>query len=310
MAALPRDRAVQALAMSQVGITSRDPCLSEWEGEPRRRDNHGKSTASPLTIHDEEKQEAASELRQLWQTVDVCQGSLWGAASNGSSLPKEPPLLDDGELQTILCEVEACLNARPLTFINDGPGDPQPLSPFQLFTGRELASDGSRRFLVGESMALSPTADGEMVTPLEKQQCLHTATMLQVEKRQGWHRDQRHSQDGVSQVARICTSIAEITRPVAKLVVLEPANGGEDVLDKRAPTTLVWHIHELITTSAFCHPHQGKKRPPACPVPAVVRGTMTPYVNNAAPRRGLIEDQKSEPWHFTGGRRDLDQRLR
>ncbi|XP_003376284.1 hypothetical protein Tsp_00482 [Trichinella spiralis] len=51
MAALPRDRAVQALAMSQ---------------------------------------EAASELRQLWQTVDVCKGSSWGAASNGTSFPKEP----------------------------------------------------------------------------------------------------------------------------------------------------------------------------------------------------------------------------
>ncbi|KRY24844.1 hypothetical protein T03_7620, partial [Trichinella britovi] len=46
-------------------------------------------------------------------------------------------LLDDCELQTILCEVEACLNAHPLTFVNDGPGDLQPLSSFQLLTGRQ-----------------------------------------------------------------------------------------------------------------------------------------------------------------------------
>ncbi|KRY10190.1 hypothetical protein T12_16387 [Trichinella patagoniensis] len=42
-------------------------------------------------------------------------------------------------------------------------------------------------------MALSPTTDGEMVAPLEKQLCLHAVTTLQVEKRRGWHRDQRHS---------------------------------------------------------------------------------------------------------------------
>ncbi|KRX47169.1 hypothetical protein T06_15836, partial [Trichinella sp. T6] len=106
---------------------------------------------------------AATEFCQLWQSIymDRVQRELVGHRIHWKFIPdralwmggywerlvrsvKESlrkvlgqALLDDCELQTILCEAEACLNARPLTFVNDGPGDPQPLSPFQLLTGRQ-----------------------------------------------------------------------------------------------------------------------------------------------------------------------------
>ncbi|KRZ81289.1 hypothetical protein T08_6084, partial [Trichinella sp. T8] len=124
MAALPRDRAVQALTMSQVGINiARSLFVRVGRGATSPRSKTIQFNNFPSF------QEAASELRQLWQTVNM--GRYWErlVRSVKESLRKVlgKALLDDGELQTILCEVEACLNARPLTFINDGPGDPQPL---------------------------------------------------------------------------------------------------------------------------------------------------------------------------------------
>ncbi|KRZ88004.1 hypothetical protein T08_7761 [Trichinella sp. T8] len=70
MAALPRDRAVQALAMSQVGINIARPLfvrVGRGATSPRDgpSDDHGKSTASPLTIHGQEKQVEYHTIRQL-----------------------------------------------------------------------------------------------------------------------------------------------------------------------------------------------------------------------------------------------------
>ncbi|KRZ02018.1 hypothetical protein T11_9541 [Trichinella zimbabwensis] len=45
-------------------------------------------------------------------------------------------LLDEEELRTTLCEVHACLNARPLTFVGEESHDHHPLSLFQLLTDR------------------------------------------------------------------------------------------------------------------------------------------------------------------------------
>ena len=42
------------------------------------------------------------------------------------------------ELQTILVEIEACVNSRPLTFVGDTPDDPLPLTPAHFLTGHSV----------------------------------------------------------------------------------------------------------------------------------------------------------------------------
>ncbi|KRX87445.1 hypothetical protein T4E_11031 [Trichinella pseudospiralis] len=76
---------------------------------------------------------AASELRQLWRHVDV---ERVQHRIQWNFIPERAPtLLDQEELRITLCEVEACLNARPLTFVGDENHERHPLSPFQLLTG-------------------------------------------------------------------------------------------------------------------------------------------------------------------------------
>ncbi|KRX36653.1 hypothetical protein T05_13844 [Trichinella murrelli] len=105
---------------------------------------------------------AASKLRQLWRHVDVdrVQRELVGHRIHWKFITERAPwmggywerlvrsikeslrkilgkaLLDEEELRTTLCEVEASLNARPLTFVEDEHHERHPLSPFQLLTGR------------------------------------------------------------------------------------------------------------------------------------------------------------------------------
>ncbi|KRY21776.1 Gamma-tubulin complex component 4 [Trichinella patagoniensis] len=105
---------------------------------------------------------AASELRQLWRHVDVdrVQRELVGHRIHWKFITERAPwmggywerlvrsikeslrkilgkaLLDEEELRTTLCEVEASLNARPLTFVGEEDHERHPLSPFQLLTGR------------------------------------------------------------------------------------------------------------------------------------------------------------------------------
>ena len=43
-------------------------------------------------------------------------------------------------LQTIVVEVEALLNDRPLTYVSHDPEDPEPLTPSHLLSGRRITS--------------------------------------------------------------------------------------------------------------------------------------------------------------------------
>ena len=48
-------------------------------------------------------------------------------------------LLTKDELVTTLCEVEACINSRPLTFVSDVTSDEYPLTPSHFLIGRGCA---------------------------------------------------------------------------------------------------------------------------------------------------------------------------
>ncbi|KFD45783.1 hypothetical protein M513_11898 [Trichuris suis] len=56
-------------------------------------------------------------------------------------------LVSENVQTTLLCETEARINARPLTFVSDGVNDVEPLTPFHFLTGRRFqethaSSDG------------------------------------------------------------------------------------------------------------------------------------------------------------------------
>ncbi|KRX51646.1 hypothetical protein T09_10224 [Trichinella sp. T9] len=119
--------------MSTVGVMQALLCFIARRGRP----------ATIQTDNFRSFQSAASELRRLWRGIDVdqVQNELAGQRIQWHFIPPRAPwmggylerlirtmkeslrkvlgqaLLDDEELRTILCEVEACLNARPLTLV-------------------------------------------------------------------------------------------------------------------------------------------------------------------------------------------------
>ncbi|KFD50248.1 hypothetical protein M514_08876 [Trichuris suis] len=46
-------------------------------------------------------------------------------------------LLDEEELRAVVCQIEARINSRRLTFLGDDPNDPTVLTPFHFLIGRE-----------------------------------------------------------------------------------------------------------------------------------------------------------------------------
>ena len=56
--------------------------------------------------------------------------------------------LDDYELQTVMCEIEAVVNNRPITKVSDDKNDEEPLTPSHLLS---LGSTGTLPPVIGES---------------------------------------------------------------------------------------------------------------------------------------------------------------
>lgn len=70
------------------------------------------------------------------------QGGIWESAVKGAKFHLKRVmngrLLTYEELETVLCAVEACLNSRPLSKLNDDPSDLSPLTPGHFLIGRPL----------------------------------------------------------------------------------------------------------------------------------------------------------------------------
>ncbi|KRY43229.1 hypothetical protein T03_4617, partial [Trichinella britovi] len=231
-------------------------------------------------------QSAASELRRLWRGIDVdqVQNELAGQRIQWHFIPPRAPwmggywerlirtmkeslrkvlgqaLLDDEELRTILCEVEACLNARPLTLVEERPEGPVPLSPFKLLTSRtyidlpevddpetnwhtpgegprrwesqwryrqQLIAKWWRRWRSGYLSTLLPRRKWTSDTEGLKLNDLVLILEDNVPRGRcplGVVVKLFPGGDGVACAARLRTSTAKMTRHVAKLVVLEPAH--------------------------------------------------------------------------------------
>ncbi|KRX37289.1 hypothetical protein T05_12700 [Trichinella murrelli] len=153
MAALPEDQTTPAPAFAHVGMDFTCPLFVRVTK---------KTTAPRYTDNCCSYQSAASKLCQLWREINADQvlRDLAGQRIQWKFIPQRAPwmggywarfvrttkeslrnvlgqaLLGDEQLRTVLCVVDACLNARPLTLVEEATDKLVPLSPFQLLTGR------------------------------------------------------------------------------------------------------------------------------------------------------------------------------
>lgn len=80
-----------------------------------------------------------------WQTIPPRaphMGGLWEAAVKSAKhllvTTMGDTTLTYEDLSTIMARIEAILNSRPLTYMNDDPNDPRPLTPGHFLIGKEL----------------------------------------------------------------------------------------------------------------------------------------------------------------------------
>jgi hypothetical protein len=71
-------------------------------------------------------------------------GGLWEAGVKSFKFHLRrvigPPTLSKAEFTTLLCQIEACLNSRPIAALTDDPSDLSALTPSHFLIGRPLVS--------------------------------------------------------------------------------------------------------------------------------------------------------------------------
>lgn len=104
-------------------------------------------------------------LRIRWRYI-ADRGSWWGGfwervvRTVKSSLRKTlgKARLTYEELETLLIEIEATINSRPISYVYDGPGEPAPLTPAHFLIGRRLTSLPSQNYLNSETLSATKEA--------------------------------------------------------------------------------------------------------------------------------------------------------
>ena len=84
---------------------------------------------------------AASHMGGVWERLIRSVRRSFNAVVRGTTL-------DDYELQTVMCEIEAVVNNRPITKVSDDKNDEEPLTPSHLLS---LGSTGTLPPVIGES---------------------------------------------------------------------------------------------------------------------------------------------------------------
>ncbi|KRZ82896.1 hypothetical protein T08_8621 [Trichinella sp. T8] len=135
-------------------------------------------------------------------------------------------LVDEVGLNTILCDIEARINARPLTYLSKDPKDTEVLTPYHFLTGTNFM----------DLPEVNPE-DEEWVRKLqllqsyENNEAPQVGDIVLIEEcnvpRNKWNLGKiteiYPGKYGIARTAKLRTSIGFIKRPTAKLHLIEPA---------------------------------------------------------------------------------------
>lgn len=155
------------------------------------------------------------------------------------------------ELATLLCEIEACINSRPITFVGDTVDAPEPLTPSHFLTGRKHGEvservpadpldDNDMRALTGsvnqsaeqfwqrwsqEYLRNLPTGSRKVRSPKSLQKdsvvLIQEDNLPRLSWRMGRVEELLPGTDGLVRCVKIRTMRGSIVRPVQRLHVLE-----------------------------------------------------------------------------------------
>ncbi|CAB0030208.1 unnamed protein product [Trichogramma brassicae] len=182
-------------------------------------------------------------------------GGLWEAAVKSTKFHIRRVVgeakLTSEEFETLLCQVEACLNSRPLTSLVDDSQDAQPLTPAHFLIGRASIIIAEPRLTED---CLSPCQRWQLVTQMVQHfwDRWSEEYIRQLQPRGKWRKDTpapkvgdvvlikyestpptawplarvtevHPGKDGVVRVLTLKTATSTVRRPVVKVVLLVPA---------------------------------------------------------------------------------------
>ena len=130
-------------------------------------------------------------------------------------------------LQTLIIEIEAVLNDRPLTYVSSDPSDPESLTPSHLICGRCITS--LPHLMLDETV--DPTYGAASVTEMAKRQSQHFQSRWKREyliSLREYHRCSRGDNKEVIKVGDIVIIHDDAPRAGWKLVAVEKLITGSD----------------------------------------------------------------------------------
>lgn len=161
-------------------------------------------------------------------------------------------VLDDEGLNTLMCEVEAIVNGRPITKLSDDPRDLEPLTPNHLLLLRAGPAVPPGTFTKYDNHGKRRWRQVQYLTDVFWRRWVREY-LPSLQERQKWHKKQRNfavddivlvyddnkprnswplgrilevytnSKDGLVRSVKLKTSTSELVRPVHKIVLLEAA---------------------------------------------------------------------------------------
>ncbi|KRZ08844.1 hypothetical protein T11_16808 [Trichinella zimbabwensis] len=131
-------------------------------------------------------------------------------------------MLDEKELRTVISEVEARMNSRPLTYLTDNPNNPEVLTPYHFLTGTHY---------VDIPEVTKDEDEWRLIAQWWKRWKAEYVTNLNI--RQKWYNSGNApnigdivllypEQDGIVRTMKVQLAGGSVNRPISKLHLIEP----------------------------------------------------------------------------------------